>query len=716
MLRQLLTALLLLLLSAHASGITGARAIEIDPAASLPPGATARETVQGDVDGDGQDDLVTLYSLPGFNASAPARGGLMVLLARNNGARPIHLFGEPPRDLHGEPILDANGSSELTLQNIVDDGRLRIVLSVTNRFPNAAPRTLLWVFGWGEPSQPVAAPTSDIGPVPPPWEGTGFRIEAYLEGNQVEVAPSATGGSRILRRQLTERMIGGPDTPLALSETYTWRGDGYRLAERMLSLPPDGTETAGTPETAVLSFYAALARGDVQSASTLLSDALRGDPAATLTGSQGAPPQDIRVEEVRLVDAYQTRRDVTATERQVYVRVSMADPAVASDAADSQRQRRTLAGTWRAQKIGEQWQLGAPNLHETATTAAIAEQLPVATTIQATASGDLRASGREDVAVLAVPPGRYALVEPYIIFSSANGLQQGVPLASYVTDGLVGGPFGTIRMDDVNGDGSLEVTFSGIVGAHSALLWVLHWDGATLAPLFQGVSNSPAIGLEDLDADGVAEILMVQSGYCGSYASSPILAFAFRWEDGVYRSASWRYPTIDDGIDDRAEQMTEAQQSDPSEGAARACVEHMLATADVFRGRAADAAQAYLTYLELARQTPADSRAMLRPIYLGERYVEADLRAALAALDAGKLGSWTPAQRAVIHALLGDALSARAQHHEAEAEQAVRNGRADREQAARANASDAQQAASREYQEARDLLPDHGASWPPLGQ
>src|SRR5688572_31890876 len=128
--------ILLLLLGLQLPSATGARAVDADPAAFLPPGTIVRQSVQGDVDDDGRDDLVALYGVPGTTATQPLRAGLLVLVATDAGVRSVHLFGQPPTDLRGEPTLDANGSSDLSLWDVAGDGHKRIIMTVKNQFPN----------------------------------------------------------------------------------------------------------------------------------------------------------------------------------------------------------------------------------------------------------------------------------------------------------------------------------------------------------------------------------------------------------------------------------------------------------------------------------------------------------------------------------------------------------------------------------------------------
>jgi hypothetical protein len=314
------------------------------------------------------------------------------------------------------------------------------------------------------------------------------------------------------------------------------------------------------------------------------------------------------------------------------------------------------------------------------------------------------------------PPGPYPDVEPYVIFGGPGGFEAGVPLASFVPDGLVGGPAGSIGVEDVNGDGTPEVTFNGFIGAHAALLWVLRWDGATLAPLFAETSNSPTIGLEDLDGDGVPEIVLGQSGYCGSYAASPHLSFAFRWEDGAYRSASWRFGGLEDGLDEFADHVLSTVRHSDAPDDARVCVEHMLALANAFRGKPVDTRTTYRAYAEQRQQLPADEQHLVRPAYLAAPYVEADLRALLAAAEAGHSPGWGPAELAVLHDLLGDALLEQASYHQSEADSLAERDKPDQSREERRKASEARQTATREYQSALDLDPSDEEARRAVGQ
>lgn len=702
MLRPLATALLLLI-ALPVTLVTGVRAIEADPADFLPPGVAILQTIQGDVDGDGRDDLLTLYTLPA-PASTPPHAGLLLLTSAEGGAKPVHLFGAPPQNLRGEPVLDPRGSTNLELRDLTGDGRAEIVLTVVNRFQNPIPDTMLWVFGRGE--TPARGSVEDGGPPPSPLVGTGYRLELFLDGSNIEVLPGDGKQASTIRRTATEQRISGPEPKLQVAESYTWRNGGFRLAERSLTLP-DGVSGGNGPETAVLGFYTAVARGDLAAASAFMTDELRATRSSNTASNPDAASHAMRVEEIRLLDSGVTRRSAPGTERTVYVRASTAEGEAGA--------RHSFAGAWHLRRQGEQWKLASASLHQTAELAAVADTLPPGYEIAETAGGDLRGLGVEDVAVLASAPARYALMEPWIVWGGPNGLERSEPLATYVDDPVLGGVAGSIGIDDVNGDGKPEITFSGIVGAHSATLWVLGWNGSQLTSLFDGVSNSPVVGLEDLDEDGVPEILLVQSGYCGSYASSPALAFAFRWESGAYQSASMRYPSMYDGLDEHASGVLAQFPAGGQGDASRACVQHLLATANVLRNRPRDARAAYRAYAELRQQAPVDTRSFVRPVYLADPYVEADLRATLAAAEDGRLTGWAPTELAIIHDLLGDALTDRARIFQSQADRAAERGRPDEAIAARRKATEARQAASAEYKAALGLDPNDDEAQRALG-
>jgi hypothetical protein len=88
------------------------------------------------------------------------------------------------------------------------------------------------------------------------------------------------------------------------------------------------------------------------------------------------------------------------------------------------------------------------------------------------------------------------------------------------------------------------LAFSTGVGPHSVQLVVLRWDGTAYRTVFEGTSNSPAISPGDVDGDGIAEIVVGWSPYCGGYAASPKLVTVYRWDGTTFREATDAYPGL----------------------------------------------------------------------------------------------------------------------------------------------------------------------------
>ena len=699
MIARLIPLVLLLCVALPLAQITRARTDEADPAEFVPSGSGIIRTVQGDVDGDGREDLVTLYVLPS-PGTTPPHANLLVVLMADDGPRPVFLFGKTPADMRGEPILDRDGATDMALRDLSGDGRPEIVLRVTNQFQNTAPRQLVWVFGRGEVPPALARENP---PPSPPWAGTGFRLEAFVEGTQVDLSGPADPGGSAIRRQDAERVLSGPNPLQMVSETYRWRNDGFRLAERALTLPADSDPSQG-PETAVLGYYQAIARGDRAAASAFLGDAARegaassrfADPAATLDGLQ--------IEEVRLIET-DDRHARADTEQTVYVRGSVAGAGLGQPDAGQMASRQAFAGTWRVRPDGDRWRMVSASLHEMVDLATLADALPGGSSILQTASGDLRNRGADDQAVLARGPGRFTLAEPSVILVEDGQLQPARPLSTFVRRTVAGGVAGQIQIADVNGDGMLEVVYNGIVGAHSSVLWVLGWDGTTLVPLFEENSSTPVISLMDLDDDGIAEITVPQSSYCGSYAAAPSFVFAFRWDDGAYRSATTRYPSLNDGLDERIAEQSAVYAAHQGMDDEHACVQHTLAIAQAVRGRPAEMRTAYRSYAMLRQGADPRFPGAVRPAYVAELYLEADLRSALAAAESGTSPGWGPAELAVLHDLLGDVLDTRASTLESNADRADERNQPDQAAATRQQAEAARAGAKQEYRAALVLDP-----------
>lgn len=82
------------------------------------------------------------------------------------------------------------------------------------------------------------------------------------------------------------------------------------------------------------------------------------------------------------------------------------------------------------------------------------------------------------------------------------------------------------------------------VGAHASQLAVVRWTGSEFATVFAGGSNSPGIDLEDVDEDGVPEVVNYWSPYCEAYAVSPHLVTVYRWDGAAFVEETGRYPDL----------------------------------------------------------------------------------------------------------------------------------------------------------------------------
>ena len=92
--------------------------------------------------------------------------------------------------------------------------------------------------------------------------------------------------------------------------------------------------------------------------------------------------------------------------------------------------------------------------------------------------------------------------------------------------------------------GTPAVAFYRIVGAHSAKLDLVRWDGSAFAGIFDAFSNTPGFTFDNLDDDSTPELLSHWSPYCGSYATSPVLLDVYQWNGARYQVATDRFPAL----------------------------------------------------------------------------------------------------------------------------------------------------------------------------
>ncbi|MCC6178038.1 MAG: hypothetical protein IT305_22275 [Chloroflexi bacterium] len=711
-----------------------------DPADYLPSGAGILQAVRADANGDGRTDSVVLYTLPAA-AGMPVSASILVLTTTDGAPRVSQLFG-PPDSLRGNPILDPNGSATIQVRDVTGDNQPEILLTVVQQYQEPAPRSLLWVFRAANPSAGVPP---GFEPLPNSPEAANaaarapFRLEAFLQGNAVDVlGPDAPGGPG-LRVQATQRQLSGPNSSVLQTSVYRWRNDGYRLTTRVLDLPA-GTDPTGGPDAVALGYFAALAHGNTQIGYSLLAPRLQAEQ--TPEAFAASAPRVAHVEEVHLLPSRSSSMEGRPANRTVYVRIVQAGeperggpraaaqipPATAAQIPPAAGRPggevgQTRVGMVHVHRDGETWHVDGVDLRPAPPLASLADALPPGSDILETAQGDLRQRGVQDVGVQDVGvvmnrPGRFPAAEPVVLFASPHspdsqtvGAWQPVLLSNILQGGDTFAFYGDLTFEDVNADGRLAVVFDGGVGAHSGLLWIVAWDGSALVPLFQTESNTPGIELEDLDRNGKLEILIPQSGYCGSYASSPTLIFVERWQDGAYRPASADYPSVYAGFEAQAA-STLAAPVNSANPAAVACIQHMRAAAFAFENRPAEMLAAYRAYLAARQQAEAkpsqNPNPFITPIYLSEAYVEEDLRLVLDRVTSSDEAGWGTPETAALHLMLADALDAQAQAAESDARSAEQQG--DQETAARqhAVAARATSAAAAERAAARSLAPDLG--------
>jgi hypothetical protein len=137
------------------------------------------------------------------------------------------------------------------------------------------------------------------------------------------------------------------------------------------------------------------------------------------------------------------------------------------------------------------------------------------------------------------------------------------------------------------------VFFSAGVGAHSARLIVVRWDGRAFAPIFDGGSDTPILTVADLDGDTAPEIEQRATADCGVYAVGPRLLTVYRWDGTVYSDATARFPDLlRDAAAENAAILDAVPDLDP---ALAACVHAAVAYLSALAGDSETAANACAT-------------------------------------------------------------------------------------------------------------------------
>ncbi len=86
---------------------------------------------------------------------------------------------------------------------------------------------------------------------------------------------------------------------------------------------------------------------------------------------------------------------------------------------------------------------------------------------------------------------------------------------------------------DLNSDGVLEIIASAPVGTHSESMHIFRWDGQSYACVGEFISDAPSIEIEDLDHDGIHEVIVKQRDYQTDPIKNSIIHI-YHWVAGKY--------------------------------------------------------------------------------------------------------------------------------------------------------------------------------------
>lgn len=172
----------------------------------------------------------------------------------------------------------------------------------------------------------------------------------------------------------------------------------------------------------------------------------------------------------------------------------------------------------------------------------VAAALPDGATVVAAAQGDLVGDGEHDWAVAYTVPGTsptgFPVAQTHVAVAAPGAGDWSV--ADLLDPGFTLGA--TLQLADVAGTNA--VVFTAGVGAHAQRMSILRWDGSDFATVFDRESNNPSLQLQDVDGDGVPEVVNRWSAYCQAYFTSPTLISIYRWDGSAYADATGDYPGL----------------------------------------------------------------------------------------------------------------------------------------------------------------------------